>query len=155
MVDLDIRRRGFTLLELLCALTILSVLAAIALPRGAAALPGLLVDQAARRLVSDLQLARVKAINRNTRVRMICELAAAEYRIESDSEGRFEADGAPRALPAGVAFDAQASSRVSAGRVSITFVPRGHTADNATIVLSTPSGASRRVIVSAARVRLE
>ena len=81
-----IRRDGFTLLELLCALGMLSVLLAIALPRVSAALPGLLLDQAARRLVSDLELARVKAVNRNTRVRTICDLAAAS--IESRSSPR-------------------------------------------------------------------
>src|SRR5262249_47189733 len=63
-----IDHQGFTILELVCTLGILSVLFAIALPGISAALPGLLVDQAARRLVSELELARVKAVNRDTRV---------------------------------------------------------------------------------------
>jgi type IV fimbrial biogenesis protein FimT len=151
-----IRRDGFTLLELLCALGVLSVLLAIALPRVSAALPGLLLDQAARRLVSDLELARVKAINRNTRVRTICELAAAQYRVEIESEGRFEPEGGARTFPSGVAFDAASSTRVSGGRVSVTWLPRGHTFDNATIALTATGGAVRRVIVSTAgRVRVE
>jgi type IV fimbrial biogenesis protein FimT len=151
-----IRRDGFTLLELLCALGVLSVLLAIALPRVSAALPGLLLDQAARRLVSDLELARVKAINRNTRVRTICELAAAQYRVEIESEGRFDPEGGARTFPSGVAFDAASSTRVSGGRVSVTWLPRGHTFDNATIALTATGGAVRRVIVSTAgRVRVE
>jgi type IV fimbrial biogenesis protein FimT len=151
-----IRRHGFTLLELVCALGILSVLLAIALPRISAALPGLLVDQAARRLVSELELARVKAVNRNTRVRTICELAAAQYRVEIESEGRFDPEGGARTFPSGVGFDAASSTRVSGGRISITWLPRGHTFDNATIALTATGGAVRRVIVSAAgRVRVE
>ena len=151
-----IHRHGFTLLELLCTLGVLSLLVAIALPRISAALPGLLVDQAARRLVSDLELARVKAVNRNTRVRTICELAAAQYRIEIESEGRFDPEGGARTFPSGVAFDAASSTRVSGGRISVTWLPRGHTFDNATIALTATGGAARRVIVSAAgRVRVE
>jgi type IV fimbrial biogenesis protein FimT len=151
-----IRRDGFTLLELLCALGVLSVLLAIALPMFSAALPGLLLDQAARRLVSDLELARVKAINRNTRVRTICELAAAQYRVEIESEGRFDPEGGARTFPSGVAFDAASSTRVSGGRVSVTWLPRGHTFDNATIALTATGGAVRRVIVSTAgRVRMQ
>lgn len=151
-----IRRDGFTLLELLCALGVLSVLLAIALPRVSAALPGLLLDQAARRLVSDLELARVKAVNRNTRVRTICDLAAAQYRVEIESEGRFDPEGGARTFPSGVAFDAASSTRVSGGHVSVTWLPRGHTFDNATIALTATGGAVRRVIVSAAgRVRVE
>jgi type IV fimbrial biogenesis protein FimT len=152
----SIHRHGFTLLELVCALGVLSVFFAIALPRISATLPGLLVDQAARRLVSELELARVKAVNRNTRVRTICELAAAQYRVEIESEGRFEPEGDARMFPSGVAFDAASSTRVSGGRISITWLPRGHTFDNATIALTATGGTVRRVIVSAAgRVRIE
>jgi type IV fimbrial biogenesis protein FimT len=152
----SIHRQGFTLLELVCALGVLSVFFAIALPRISATLPGLLVDQAARRLVSELELARVKAVNRNTRVRTICELAAAQYRVEIESEGRFEPEGGARTFPSGVAFDAASSTRVSGGRISITWLPRGHTFDNATIALTATGGTVRRVIVSAAgRVRIE
>ena len=151
-----LRRHGFTLLELVCTLGVLSILLAIALPRISAALPGLLLDQAARRLGSELELARVKAVNRNTRVRTVCELAAAQYRVEIESEGRFDPEGGTRTFPAGVAYDAASSTRVSGGRISITWLPRGHTFDNATIVLTATGGAVRRVIVSAAgRVRIE
>jgi type IV fimbrial biogenesis protein FimT len=149
-------RRGFTLLELLCSVGMLSVLLAVALPRVSAVLPGLLLDQAARQLVSDLELVRVKAINRNNRVRALFDLDRAEYRIENEAEGTFEPEGEPRRLPSGVAFDASASTRVSGRRVTITLLPRGQTFDNATIALRASDGSRRRVIVgSAGRVRME
>jgi len=150
------RRDGFTLLELLCALGVLAALLAIALPRVSATLPGLHVDRAAWQLVSELQLARLKAVNRNTRVRTILDLGAGRYRVESETEGRFEPEGGERPLPPGVTFDAAASTRVSGGTISITYAPRGQTSDNATIALSASGGATRRVVVSGAgRVRVQ
>ena len=148
--------RGFTVLELLYSVGVLSVLFAVALPRVSAVLPALLLDQAARQLVSDLELVRVKAINRNNRVRALFDLDRAEYRIENETEGTFEPDGGVRRLPSGIAFDASASTRVSGGRVTITVLPRGHTFDNATIALRANDGSRRRVIIgTAGRVRIE
>lgn len=137
-------------------LGVLAVLLAAALPQVSAVWPRVLADQAARQLAADLELARVRAIHRNSRVRAALELASAQYRIEVESEGRFDPEGAPRRLPAGIGFDAAGSTRVVGGRISITFLPRGHTADNATIAVAAPNGQRRRVIVSAAgRVRTE
>jgi prepilin-type N-terminal cleavage/methylation domain-containing protein len=154
-VVMTTRRPGFTLLELIVALAVLSLLLAAALPRISATLPSLAVDRAAWQLVSELELARVKAINRNARTRTILELEPGRYRVEAESEGRFESEGGLRALPGGVGFDPAGSTRVSGGRISITFQPRGHTTDNATIALRA-GAAQRRVVVSGAgRVRVE
>jgi type IV fimbrial biogenesis protein FimT len=148
-------RGGFTVLELLCVLGVLSVLLATALPRAAAMLPRLALEQAARQLAAELELARVKAINRNTRVRTIADLAAASYRLEAETEGRFEPEGAARLLPRGVGFDASASTRVSGASISITFLPRGHTADNATIALGAAADLRRVIVNASGRVRVE
>src|SRR6185369_11549944 len=99
------RSSGFTLLELLCALGMLSLLAAVGVPRLSATLPALALDRAARQISSELGLARVEAINRNTRSRTIFDLAASRYSVELESEGRFESEGAARELPSGVSFD--------------------------------------------------
>jgi prepilin-type N-terminal cleavage/methylation domain-containing protein len=149
------RRRGFTVLELLFALGMLLVLAAIAEPRVAASLPGIFLEQGSRGLAAELELARLKAVTRNSRVRVVVRLDAASYDVEEDSEGRFVADGATRRLPGGVAFDPALSSRVSQNRISITFQPRGHTADNATIALAAGQVRRRVVVSPAGRVRIE
>ena len=147
---------GFSLLELVCALGLVSVLLSIAVPAVSANLPQLLLDQAARRLASEIELTRLKAVSRNARARVVIELGQAAYRVEVESESRFEAEGSERALPGSVVFDAASSTRVAGGRISITFLPRGHTSDNATIVMAAGSSSRRRVIVSSAgRVRIE
>jgi prepilin-type N-terminal cleavage/methylation domain-containing protein len=150
------RRTGFSVFELLCALALVSVLLSIGLPRVTANLPRLLLEQAARRLCSEIELARLKAVSRNTRSRVVVELERASYGVEIEAEGRFDAEGPPRPLPDGIRFDGASSTRVDAGRVSITFLPRGHTSDNATIAIAAGGGDRRRVIVSSAgRVRIE
>ena len=150
-----LRFHGFSLLELLCALGVLSLVLAIALPRIPAVLQRLAVDQSVRRLANELELARVKAISRNTRVRTIIDVATSTYVVSIDSEGRFSPEGASRHLATGVWVDPAESTRVAGGRISITYVPRGNTADNATIVVR--AGPERKsVVVSAAgRVRTE
>lgn len=150
------RTRGFTLLELIVVLGLLSVVFAIALPQVSASLPGLFVDQAARTLAAELQLARVKAVSRNTRMRIIMELDRRAIRLEQDTGDGFVPEHESPPLPGGVTFDRESSTRVSGSRISITFQPRGNTADNATIVLLASGGIRRRVIVnSAGRVRME
>ena len=147
---------AFTLLELVVVLGLLSLLFTIGLPRVSASLPGIFLDQAARALAAEAQLARVKAISRNVRVRLIVQLDRNAYRIEADSSEGFQPEGELQSLPGGVGIDAAHSSRISGNRISITFQPRGNTADNATIVRAVPGGAARRVIVnSAGRVRVQ
>ncbi|MGH7822438.1 MAG: GspH/FimT family pseudopilin [Candidatus Binatia bacterium] len=150
------RASGLTLLELLCTVGVMALLLAIAVPRVSAMLPAALLDQGARSLAADLRFARVKAVAENRRFRVTMELDHALYRVEADAEGTFVPDGGDRALPGGVTFDAATSSRVVGNRISITFQPRGNTADNATIALAAGTAGLRRVIVSSAgRVRIQ
>jgi len=55
--------RGFTLIEMLTALTVAGILMSIAIPRFFALLPTIRVSSAARQVATDLQLARMRAIS--------------------------------------------------------------------------------------------
>lgn len=154
-MSIDWAKRGFSLLELLCVLGVLSVLCGAAFPRLAAVMPRIALDRAARQIADDLELARVKAIHRNARVRTVIDPAAGGYVVSVESEGRFVEEGGTRLLPSGSAVDAAESTRVSGGRISITYVPRGHTADNATIVLRSGEERRRVVVSASGRVRTE
>jgi type IV fimbrial biogenesis protein FimT len=152
---LAVRPGGFTVLELVSTLAILAVLMALAVPALSATVPAALADAAARSLAADAELARVKAIARNTAVRVVVDLARSSWRVESrEEDGTFAREKEQR-LPPGVAIDRSASSRVVSGAVSVSFQPRGTTADNATITL-VAAGTTKKVIIAPnGRVRTE
>jgi hypothetical protein len=72
-----------------------------------------------------------------------------------DSEGSFAPEGGSRRLPAGVSVDPVESTRIAGGRISITYVPRGNTADNATVVFRAGPDRRRVVVSAAGRVRTQ
>ncbi len=74
-------RRGFTLIEMLLVLTILSIIAGIVLPMALASSAGL-ADSTARLLWSDLEHAQVLAVARpNTRVALQVDADGLGWRL--------------------------------------------------------------------------
>lgn len=154
----DMRRTastGFTLLELLVALAIASLLLGIAAPRLYALVPAFELDRATRILAIDLERARWLAITRNARSRLVIDLVAGSYVAEVEGGSSYVPVFA-RDLGAGVGFDAAASTRVVDGRIVFVFQPRGNTATLATVALQASGDLGRRVIVNAAgRARID
>ncbi len=111
--------RGFTLVELLVVLLILSVLliaAPIAFDR---ALPRLEVRANAREVADLLRDARGRAIRENLETTVLIDVAQRTYRMEdSGPEGRF-ADGI------GVTLKIAASERLDENSGRIRFFPNG------------------------------
>ena len=85
---------GVTLVELLVILTILAVLAAIAIPTFSVWLPNYRLKSAARDLYSNLQLAKMGAVNKNSDRAIIFDRAGSpgRYSIASgrDDDGVWE-----------------------------------------------------------------
>ena len=147
------RRAGFTLLELLVALVIVSLVLAIGAPRLSALGPSLSLERSSRFLAIDLERTRWLAVARNSRARIEIDLAAGRYTSAVEGDSGYVLVFA-RDLPSGIGFDETASTRVVDGRISVVFQPRGNTFSNATIALATSGDRVRRVVVNqAGRVR--
>ena len=145
-------QRGLTLIELLVVFALVAILSAIALPAYGRMLAGWRLDAAARQVVLDLGVARLRAIAESTGHRLRFPTPAAAYGHErEDDTGRYAPLGRPRALPEGVQI-----VRCTARGSAVTFRPRGQASTFGTITLRAASGGERRVIVDiAGRARIE
>ena len=141
------RPAAFTVLELLVAIAIAGLVLAIAAPRLHALVPVYEVDRAARLLALDLERTRWLAIARNSRARLVVDLAAESWATEVEGPSGY-ATVFVRDLRSGVGFDPAASTRVASGRITLVFEPRGNTATAATVALTAGESLRRRVILN-------
>lgn len=98
---------GFSLVEIIAVVALIGIMAAMALPGVLSEVDSLKLGMAARAVQSELQAARLKAVQANTymRVRFNCP-AAAQYRM-------VELIGSPYAPDTGDDTDANAATRCS------------------------------------------
>jgi len=136
------RTAGFTLLEALTATAVLASTLAIGIPnmarlRGPYALTG-----AAQRIAADLQLARQRAIARNTPYRITFDSSTSTYRLERQTApGIFTADTATQTLPRKAVL-----GTITPGNP--TFDTRGMLNADVQIPVSVSGVGSRRVTVN-------
>jgi prepilin-type N-terminal cleavage/methylation domain-containing protein len=132
-MDFTTGGRGFSMLEILAALTLITILAAVALPAWNRLLPAQHLASAARIVRSDLQTIKMHAVAGNVRYRFVYQNNAAEYSLEKDGDLL-----ATKSLPNGVSI-------TKAGEIS--FSPRG-TANGNRVRLQTRDGSCQQIVVS-------
>jgi type II secretory pathway pseudopilin PulG len=145
-----LRQSAFTLLDLLVALGIFVVLAAIAIPNLGAQLPAYRLNSAARQVQSELHRVKSQAVARNTDFRLVL-LTPSFYRIERKvTETTYEPTGEYKPLPDGITYGSATSVK------SINLTSRG-TATGGTVQLCNSRRESKSVIVSGSsgRIRIE
>ena len=91
------RQRGTSLIEVLTATAIFGMVLAIGVPNLVRLRAPYASVNAARQIAADLQAARLRAIARNARVRVI--FGADAYRVEREEGGAWIADGGTVPLP--------------------------------------------------------
>jgi len=132
--------RGFSIIELLAALTIAGILAGLALPGWNRLLPGQHLTSATRVVHSELQSIKMRAAAQNLSYRLVYTANSLEYSIEKN--GNLVST---KPLPDGVSI-------TKGGTIS--FSPRG-TASGNRVRLQSRDGSCQQVIVSpTGRVRV-
>ena len=145
---------GYSLIEVLVALAIISVLSGLAAASFAAQQPHLRLNHAARALVSDLRWARQLAIASGQPVVLLLDPDRDQYRIEKASQP---------GIPVGLVRDFQDRRQGfgeinlvgSTGGRTLTFYPQGTTNSWTTITLTNKAGEQRQItLVATGRVKL-
>jgi len=131
---------GFTILELIVALAIAAILAAIAIPKWSVLLPTYRLNSSARQVQSELHRIRMQAASENVGFQLVFSAGAVDYTIQRDTSLWQK-----KPLPDGISI-------AKAGTIS--FSPRG-TAGGDRVRLLNEKGECTQVVVSATgRVRI-
>ena len=141
------RDTGFTTTDLLITVVIVGVLAAFALPNLGSWLSATSISSATRAVATELQLTRMKAISRNTRMRIRYNTVLNTYQVEQEGNPNvWTNDGNLTTLP--VRIDLQAAPTTvtydTLGRAAFTppLPPLGVTA---TITLGNTQGKQKQI----------
>jgi type IV fimbrial biogenesis protein FimT len=133
-------KSGYSVIELIIAVAVTGILAAIALPSWNRLLPSYQLDSSARQVHSELHNIKMRAATENVGFQLVYSVSAAAYTIQRDSVVLVT-----KPLPAGVIV-------TNAGTIS--FSPRG-TASANRIRLQSAGGTCKQVVVSpTGRVRM-
>ncbi len=143
--------RGFSLLEALVVLALLSLLTGFSVLNHQAMRPGLDLRMAARQVVLDLRVARLHAVADNSSHRIVFPSGAGGYQQQRKRGSVYVDDGVAVRLPPGILI-----SECTAADNGISFKPRGNAAVFGTVVLRNGNGTERRIIVDiAGQVRVQ
>jgi len=126
MQDPHNRRCGFTLIELIVVMTLLTVVLAIAAPRLGGFLKGRDVGEEGRRMLSITRYARTEAIDRGERMQVWFDTTTAQYGIRSDETAQENsADDVQFTCQEGLTLEADEDALDSDGVAHIVFWPDG------------------------------
>jgi len=133
---------GFTLIEMMATISVAAILMAIAMPRFFAVLPGLRLNDAARQVATDLQLARMRAISQNNTNAVTFNTGTGVYSFTLSPDTY----NIPQLYP-GIALTAATANPV--------FTSRGTAATPATITLSNGTAIRQVQVTPVGRVRIQ
>lgn len=121
------RVRGFTLIELMVALTVLAVLAVLAAPSFNEQFARRRLEGVATDLNTDLQFARTQAISERSTVQVVTENGGRRYRIVNASGGTLKTVDLPDGITATnavtVTYD-QLRGTANAVQITLSNTPR-------------------------------
>ncbi|OFW01871.1 MAG: hypothetical protein A3I61_02455 [Acidobacteria bacterium RIFCSPLOWO2_02_FULL_68_18] len=132
---------GFTLIEILLVVAVVSVMAAMTVPTVAGAMDRYYILSAGQQVASTIRAARFQAVSRNQTLEVVLDLDAGEYQVFED--GGVTPAGDAQLLPTGISFGEDSATTVEVapnGRVTTAAtitVTNGNADDDRTITVST------------------
>lgn len=165
------KNAGFTLIEMMVALTIGGIMTAVAVPNFASMREGYRLRAATYEVFAALQRARSEAVKKNNNYEFLVT-SGTTYRVHDDLDSDGAIDGGEPTTTTDIAADSPGVTMASnvqrwngaaweSGQ-SITFAPDGTTggaadvARQGTITLTNVNGQQRQIVVSASgRIRVE
>jgi len=142
--------RGFTILELIVVLALTSILAGMSALAYQAMRPALNLSMAARQVVMDLKVARVRAVTEHVTRRVRFAAGGDAYQHQRQAGSAYSDDGAPVHLPPGIVV-----RDCTAADDAVSFRSRGNAGSFGTITLQNAAGGARAIVVDiAGQVRM-
>jgi type IV fimbrial biogenesis protein FimT len=136
---------GFSLLELIIVLALISILAGIGVLEHQALRSRLNLGLAARQVLMDLKMARMHAVTDHVNYRIVFSSDSRTYQAQRKSGHGYSDEGLPVSLPDGIVI-----ADCTANGHSISFVPRGNAGSFGTITIRNIQGEVRHVSVDIA-----
>lgn len=97
---------GFSVIELLAAVSLMGIMAAIALPMARPAINGYQISGQAHAVAYDVSLAKMQAASGFTQARLYVDLSSNSYHVESwnQATGAWTVQGGDTTMPSGMGF---------------------------------------------------
>lgn len=138
------RRDGFTLTEIIVAIAIISILAAIAIPNWSTLLPNYALNSAARQVQSELHKLKSRAVSENASFHLFFSTTTSYIIEKKPSGGSYTATGESRTLPDGITLAGTSDT-------TLGYTSRGLSDDDSsdkTVKLCNIKGNGKNVVLS-------
>lgn len=145
-------KKGFTILELMIVITVMGILAAIAVPNFQTFMAQRRLNGAARMVMSDMMSARMQAVTHNNNFQVFF-LDANRYQILDDDNNNGVADSGEASQIINIQTTYSGVTMISTNNP--IFSPKGTAANWATITLSNSSGSRKVMVAITGRARIE
>lgn len=146
------RAGGFTFIEILVALGIIGILAAIAIPNWSTLLPNYALNSAARQVQSELQKTKSRAVSENANYRLVFSTTGYNIQRDTGDGSGWQNTGENKPLPDGITLAGTSDT-------TLGFTSRGTSSDTAndkTVKLCNIKSKGKNVVLGTlGRVRID